>query len=50
MKYWIDFSSSIQVEADNAEQAKEMFWNICSEKFPELTYTELNCVEEIKED
>lgn len=30
-KFWIDYSCSILVEAENVEEAKKKFWNSCSD-------------------
>lgn len=47
MKFWVDYSASIMIEADNEEEAKEVFYQVyCDET---RNFAEVNTVEEVEE-
>lgn len=47
MKFWVDYSASIMIEADNEEEAKETFYQVyCDET---RSFAEVNTVEEVEE-
>lgn len=48
MKFWVDYSASIMIEADSEEEAKETFYQVyCDET---RDYAEVNSVEKVEED
>ena len=45
-KYFIDFSSWVEVEADSADEAKAKFWNGEYDKYGECEITDIEKEEE----
>ena len=45
--FWIDFSSSVYVYAENEEKAREYFWNTILSSA--LEHTEIDSIEESEE-
>ena len=48
-KYFIDFSSWVEVEADSADEAKAKFWNGEYDEYDEYEEREITGIEEKEE-
>ena len=48
-KFWIDYSTSVLIEAETREEAEALFWD---GNYEALKYSdiEIDCIEEEKED
>jgi len=48
-KFWIDYATSVMIEAKTAEEAEELFWN---DDYKALRYgnIQIDGVEEVEED
>lgn len=53
MKYWIDFSGYVKVEADSKEDAEQKMWDAINRTLAFPTYFDddvwdIDCIEEVK--
>lgn len=48
-EFWIDFSATIIMEAENAEEAREKFFKEKAYRKEPYYYPEIDCIEEIAE-
>lgn len=48
MIYWVDYSASIPIEADNEDEARETFYQVYCDDTRQ--FAEVNCIEEQEEE